>query len=130
MAIKGMKQVQQRMQRQLTGVIPQKAERAVTVAASIIGGHATLMTPIDTSVLVNSQYRTITTKKGRVHAAIGYTARYAAAVHEASGRGKGKPRENGNGLYWSPDGEPKFLEKAGDNHKAEIDHAVYEAMKI
>lgn len=130
MAIKGFEGVRRVMQRKLTHDIPQLAERAMIVSASIIGGYATLMTPVDTSLLINSQYRKIKHGNNRVIAAIGYTANYAASVHEASGWAAGQPRENGNGNYWDPDAEPKFLEKAGNNHVAEIDAAVAKAMRI
>lgn len=130
MAIKGMVNVRRNINRTLTGVIPNKAEKAVHVATAIIAGYATLLTPIDTSVLANSQYRVVQTERGRVLGAIGYTARYAGYVHGASGKLKGKQRSNGNGTYWSPDAEPEFLTKAGDDNVAEIDAAVARVMKI
>lgn len=130
MAIKGMAQVRKNINRQLKLVIPSQAEKALHIATSIIGGYANLMTPVDTSTLINSQYRRVTTANGKVIASIGYTAKYAAYVHEASGKMEGIPRPNGRGNYWSPDAEPRFLSKAGDDHISEIDNAVLGAMKI
>lgn len=132
MAIKGMAQVRTNLRKQLTLAIPSDAEKAMHVATSIIGGYATLMTPVDTSNLINSQYRIVKNTGTKIIAAIGYTAKYAAAVHAKPGtlRGAGVPRASGRGNYWDPSGEPKFLSKAGDENLAEIDQAVERAMKI
>ena len=132
MAIKGMAQVRANLRKQLTLAIPSDAEKAMHVATSIIGGYATLMTPVDTSNLINSQYRIVKNTGTKVIAAIGYTARYAAAVHEKPGtlRGAGVMRPSGRGNYWDPDAEPQFLSKAGDDNLSEIDQAVERAMKI
>lgn len=132
MAIKGMAQLRRNVRKQLTLAIPSHAERAMHVATSIIGGYATLMTPVDTSNLINSQYRIVKNEGRRVVAAIGYTARYAAAVHEKPGtlRGAGVARPSGRGNYWDPDAEPRFLSKAGDENLAEIDAAITKAMTI
>ena len=144
MAIKGMAQLRRNVRKQLTLAIPSHAERAMHVATSIIGGYATLMTPVDTSNLINSQYRIVKNEGRRVVAAIGYTARYAAAVHEMSGKLKGQPRADfgvtregiafgggtGRGNYWDPSGEPRFLSKAGDENLAEIDNAIRRAMLL
>ncbi len=132
MAIKGMAQVRKNLRKQLTLAIPSDAERAMHVATSIIGGYATLMTPVDTSNLINSQYRIVKNTGTKVVAAIGYTAKYAAAVHEKPGtlRGAGVMRPSGRGNYWDPSGEPKFLSKAGDDNLSEIDQAVERAMKL
>ena len=44
---------------------------------------------------------------------VGYSAGYALFVHEnLEQKLKGKPRASGLGVYWGPDGEPKFLERA------------------
>ena len=144
MAIKGMAQLRRNVRKQLTLAIPSHAERAMHIATSIIGGYATLMTPVDTSNLINSQYRIVKNTGTKIVAAIGYTAKYAAAVHEMSGKLKGQPRahfgvtkagvafgggtERGN--YWDPDAEPQFLRKAGDENLSEIDQAVERAMKL
>ena len=132
MAIKGMAQVRKNIRQQLTLAIPSDAERAMHIATSIIGGYATLMTPVDTSNLINSQYRIVKNTGTKVVAAIGYTAKYAAAVHEKPGtlRGAGVPRASGRGNYWDPSGEPRFLSKAGDENLAEIDNAIRRAMLL
>lgn len=60
---------------------------------------------------------------------IGYTAKYAAAVHEMPGKLKGEPRRSGSwkGTYWEV-GEPKYLENAvRENTQAIIDRIVRRA---
>lgn len=129
--IKGYKKVRVGLENALKKKIPQNAERAAHVAGSIIGGYASLMTPVDTtSKLINSHYRTVNKEGKRVVAAIGYTAKYAAAVHNAPGTLKGKPRRTGKGNYWDPDAEPKFLAKAATENMDEINAAVMKAMKL
>lgn len=144
MAIKGLKQVRTNIKRELGRNVSEKAARAMNVAGSIIAGYATLMTPIDTSTLINSQYRRVTVQGSVVVAAIGYTAKYAKWVHDAPGTLMGQPRAHfgqnragasfgggsGKGNYWSPNAEPQFLTKAGDDNRAEIDAAVHEEMKV
>lgn len=129
MAIKGMAQVRRNLNKQLVNVIPEKAVTAMHVSTVIVGGYATLMTPADSGILRNSQYRTVTQRGKKVVAAIGYTARYAAWVHSAKGKLKGQPRASGRGNYWDPDATPQFLSKAGDENVAEIDAAVLKAMR-
>src|SRR5690606_34498252 len=109
-------QVRKNIRHTLTKAIPENAVKAMHIATSIIGGYATLMTPVDKGVLRDSQYRRVTVEGNQVVAVIGYTASYAGAVHDASGKLKGQPRANGRGTYWSPDAEPKFLSKAGDDN--------------
>ena len=40
------------------------------------------MTPIDTSTLINSQYKNVEAKAGRIVGTVGYTATYALPVHD------------------------------------------------
>jgi hypothetical protein len=44
-----------------------------------------------------------------VAAEVGFSASYAAAVHDAPGKLRGQPRRSGIGVYWGPRGEPQFL---------------------
>ncbi len=69
--------------------LPQFLESAVgrlTVGvhrALIMGGaEASVMTPIDTSTLLNGQYREVRREGSRVIGTVGYTAEYALPVHD------------------------------------------------
>lgn len=108
-----------------------RLERGVTAALITGQAFASILTPIDTSFLINSQYRDVRVINGKsVKGAVGYTANYAAAVHERSGKGKGKPRANGNGNYWDPSAEPGFLTKGFEENKAAVDDAMLKAMTL
>ena len=130
MALKGLKRVRANGNKLLTKGIEQKAQRAVHVATSIIAGHASLMTPVEYSNLINSQYTRVAKAGTRITGYIGYTAAYAYFVHEAKGTLKGVERPSGLGNYWAPNGQPKFLSRAGDDNKSEIDRAVHKVMKL
>lgn len=145
MPAKGIREAK-RKTRQIAGKITgEMSERTLTELLITAQGFATLMTPADTGNLRNSQYRIVRAYGGGVKGQIGYTAKYAAAVHNAPGKLKGKPRADfgrtregvgfgggtGVGNYWDPFGEPKFLEKAfeGSNLQA-IDAVVRRGMRL
>ena len=121
-----------------------KVARAVTAGCMIGQAYAQMLTPVDTSNLINSQYRRVKHTTKGWQGTVGYTAAYAAAVHEMKGTLKGQPRRHfgktkegvefgggtGNGYYWDPDAEPQFLRKGFENHKPEIDKAVRRELKL
>lgn len=110
------------------GVI--RIERGITAALITGQAFAEILTPVETGFLKNSQFRDIRIDGKVVRGMVGYTAKYAAAVHAKSGKGKGKPRASGKGNYWDPKGEPEFLTKGFEQNRAAIDDAVFKAMKI
>ena len=68
---------------------------------------------------------------------LGYTAAYAAAVHDAKGtlKGTNTPRsasDPSRGNVWDPDAEPGFLRKAFEDSDArrDIDSIIERHMKI
>lgn len=91
------------------------SERFVTKSMISISAQTLPMIPIDTSFLVNSEYRKVKERLGGYEGEIGYGAFYAAYVHDAPGTLKGQPRPDRDGIeqgvYWGPDGEPGFLAK-------------------
>lgn len=105
--------------------------RALLAAAITGAERSKIITPMDTSNLVNSQYidQSDIQTKGKVR--VGFSANYAAAVHKLTGKLKGKIRPDGKGKYWDPAGEPQFLSKGfeGEN-KSAIDDAFYKALKL
>lgn len=109
-----------------------KAVRALKSASYIIRTESASMTPIETSVLINSQFDTVEVGGTRITAKVGYTAKYALYVHNAPGKllGANKPRPSGKGVYWGPHGEPQFLLKAGTKTKELVDQVIRKEMKI
>lgn len=116
---------------QIVGTITaEKAVRAIKSATYIIRTESATLTPIDTSTLINSQFDTVEVSRTRITGKVGYSAKYALYVHNASGKLAGKPRSNGNGKYWSPGGEPQFLTKAAQRTKDLVDSVIKREMKL
>src|SRR5690606_1839482 len=133
MPAKGMTQVKSNLTKLFETIAGPMTEKTVTEVISIGGLYADLLTPIDTSNLINSRYRSVTRTAEGWTGKYGYTAKDAAAVHGMSGKLKGQPREHfgmtsnrsefgpkkpeafgggtGVGNYWDPDAEPEFLRK-------------------
>lgn len=93
-------------------------------AAQDIRARAVKKTPVDTGNLRKSAEIFIDGSNASVpHAteltrklSVRYSAPYAGHVHNASGKGRGRPRSKPHrGKYWDPAGStPKFLQKAAD----------------
>lgn len=137
MPVKGLKEVRQQLKKVFGDISGPRTEKTLTEVLITAAGFAAVMTPIDTSNLINSQYRRITAYGNRVVGAIGYTAAYAAAVHDKPGTllGTNTPRSKSDpsrGNVWDPDAEPEFLRKAFEDSdaRAAIDMIVKRGMFI
>jgi len=80
--VKGIKQVSRNVNRTIDNIEDRRIVRALTSAMIIGGARAALYTPIDTSFLINSQFREIIVNGVRITGRVGYTANYAALVHD------------------------------------------------
>ncbi len=60
----------------------QRGARGMTQALVLGASEAAVLPPIHTSTLLNSQYREVQVDGTKVHGRVGYTAEYAAAVHD------------------------------------------------
>ncbi|QPZ57968.1 hypothetical protein [Pseudomonas aeruginosa] len=104
MAIQGIDRVRRNLRVAVENIAGGVSERAVYEVLSQGAAMAQTMTPIDTSTLVNSQTAPqITVGSNGVEGSVGYTAAYAAAVHEAPGTLAGQPRDENDpsrGDYW------------------------------
>lgn len=58
------------------------AAKNMTQALILGASEAAYMTPIDTSTLLNSQYRTVEQEGTKIVGRVGYTAEYALPVHD------------------------------------------------
>lgn len=67
---------------QFITAVEQKAARAMTQALILGASEASVMTPVDTSTLLNSQFRSVTKDGSRIVGTVGYTAEYARYVHD------------------------------------------------
>lgn len=67
---------------QFTASVQAKAARGMTQALILGASEASVMTPIDTSTLLNSQYRNVRQEGEKIVGTVGYTAAYAVPVHD------------------------------------------------
>lgn len=109
--------------------IPLNIERALTVVAIIVGNKALEYTPIEFSMLVNGQYRTIDAYANGYTARVGYTANYAAALHERTDWSP-RPVEDKKGPAWNPNAKPKFLTDAAKETKIEYTRVLLGDLKL
>lgn len=109
-------------------------ERTITEILIIGAGEAAVLTPVATSLLINSQYRQVTQVAGGVKGRVGYTAEYAAAVNAAKGTliGTNTPRSPATlGNVWDPGAEPDFLRKGFEREGADaIKAAIKRGMAL
>lgn len=114
MAVVGDQALYARLSSLLDSVQGDRLEKTITEMLIAAQGYSAQITPVATSNLINSQYRKVTASGDRVTGELGYGADYAIYVHQAQGKLKGLnvPRSPKRlGFVWSPNGEPKFLEK-------------------
>ncbi len=129
----GLKKAEDSLRAIVDEVSGTRITRAITAAGIIISTESASMTPIATSTLINSQYRTIEINGTRITSKIGYSAKYAAFVHNAPGTllGKSVNRSPASlGKVWGPSGNPKFLDKAVDNTRSMVDAAIMREMRL
>ncbi len=67
---------------QFLAAVEQKAARGVTQALILGASEASVMTPVDTSTLLNSQFRSVTKDGSKIVGTVGYTSEYAKYVHD------------------------------------------------
>ena len=67
---------------QFLSAVEQKAARGVTQALILGASEASVMTPVDTSTLLNSQFRNVAKDGSKIVGTVGYTAEYARYVHD------------------------------------------------
>lgn len=96
-----------------------KGARGMTQALILGASEASVMTPIDTSTLLNSQYRRVETEGTKVVGTVGYTAAYAEPVHN--------PGNVQN--FRRPSAEKEFLAKGFENAEPNIRAVIAGAIK-
>ncbi len=111
MPVKGIREVNRNFAKLTKDIAGQITEKTLTQVLIVGAAEAARITPVDTSNLINSQFRRTTPTGNGWTGMVGYTANYAGFVHGAKGTLAGQPRANGNGAYWSQSGEPEFLRK-------------------
>lgn len=118
--VKGISQARKNLNALVGDIQGRKAIRAMQSALIIGGSQAALYTPIDTSTLLNSQFRDITVNGNRVTGRVGYSAAYATYVHD--------PNIPQN--FRRSTAKKEFLTKGFEDTKNQIDSAIKKEMSL
>lgn len=97
-----------------------KVVRALQSAMIIGSSQAAIYTPIDTSTLLNSQYRELSANGTRVTGRVGYSANYAVYVHDP----------NVPQTFRRATAEKEFLTKGFADTKEQIEGAIAREMSL
>lgn len=118
--VKGIRAAKANLERLIGDIQGRKAVRAITKALIIGSSQAALYTPIDTSTLINSQFRDINVNGTRLTGRVGYSANYAMYVHDP----------NVKQTFRRATAEKEFLTKGFSDSKQAIEKAIMEEMKL
>lgn len=112
--------------------IPNKSMRGLLAGGLLVQRDAQKRVPVEYGVLRQSAFTRKAMNERAVKAVeVGFTAAYAPFVHEnLEQKLKGKPRPSGKGVYWGPQGEPRFLATAVADNQDEIVQRVAESTEI
>jgi len=101
-------------------------KRRLTASAIVVQAKAMEYTPLEFGTLQNSQYREAV--KGN-SITIGYTANYAAALHERTDW-QPRPVDQKDGPAWNPDAKPQFLADALEEKRPEVMQILSGAIQL
>ncbi|MCM7489195.1 HK97 gp10 family phage protein [Enterobacter kobei] len=118
--VKGISQAKKNLNALVGDIQGRKVVRAMQSALIIGGSQAALYTPIDTSTLINSQFREITVNGNRVTGRVGYSANYAAYVHDPS-----IPQN-----FRRATARKEFLTKGFEDTQRQIDSVIAKEMSL
>lgn len=104
---------------QFTGTVRQRGVRTMTQALILGASEASVLTPIDTSLLLNSQYKDVRVEGEKVIGSVGYTADYALLVHDPS-----HPQN-----FRRATAQKEFLSKGFGRAKPNIDKVITGGLK-
>ena len=77
---RGMNNIRRNMNALVRDITGRRLPRAITAALHEAGLVAAIYTPVDTSTLINSQFKEVITNGTRITGRIGYSANYAIYV--------------------------------------------------
>lgn len=118
--IRGIAEVSANINALVGNITGRKVTRAIQAAMLIGGAQTTLFTPIDTSTLINSQFREITVNGTRVTGRVGYSANYAVFVHDP------KVKQT----FRRVTARKEFLKLGFEESRDEIEAAMHQEMRI
>lgn len=118
--VRGIRHAKANLDRIIKDVQGRKVVRALQSAMLIGSAQASLYTPIDTSTLINSQFREITSNGVRVTGRVGYTANYAVFVHDPEVKQ----------TFRRASARKEFLTKGFEDTRSQIDAAVKKELSL
>ena len=118
--VRGIRQAKANLDRIIKDVQGRKVVRALQSAMLIGSAQAALYTPLDTSTLINSQFREITSNGVRVTGRVGYTANYAVFVHDPEVKQ----------TFRRASAQKEFLTKGFEDTRSQIDAAVKKELSL
>lgn len=118
--VTGVKEAKRNFASLIGDIEGKKAVRAITGALIIGATQAALYTPIDTSTLLNSQYRKVDVRGRRLVGEVGYTANYAAHVNDPKVKQK----------FRRATAKKEFLKLGFDDRRDAIDAFVKQEMGL
>ncbi|MBZ6561968.1 HK97 gp10 family phage protein [Klebsiella michiganensis] len=118
--VRGIRQAKANLDRIIKDVQGRKVVRALQSALLIGSAQAAIYTAIDTSTLINSQFREIIVNGVRITGRAGYTANYAVFVHD--------PEVKQN--FRRATARKEFLTKGFEDARSQIDAAVKKELSL
>lgn len=118
--VRGIREAKANLNRIIQDVRGRKVVRALQSAMIIGSSQAALYTPIDTSTLLNSQYREINTSGTLVTGRVGYSANYAVYVHDPD-----VPQ-----VFRRSTAQKEFLTKGFEDTRSQIDAVVRKELSL
>lgn len=97
-----------------------KAARAMTGALVLGASEASVLTPVDTSNLLNSQWRDVRVSRHHIVGTVGYSADYAQPVHD--------PEHKQN--FRRPSAQKEFLKEGFARAEPSIRAVILGALKV
>ncbi|MEG0868192.1 MAG: HK97 gp10 family phage protein [Hafnia sp.] len=118
--VRGISQAKKNLDALIGEIQGRKAVRAIQSALIIGSSQAALYTPIDTSTLLNSQFREIDANGTKITGRVGYSANYAIYVHDP----------NVPQIFRRSTAQKEFLTKGFEDMKDAIDRAIKREMSL
>ncbi|OTA14039.1 hypothetical protein Xbed_03756 [Xenorhabdus beddingii] len=117
--VRGIKQAKSKLNALVGDIRGRKIVRAMYQALDIGSTQSTLYTPIDTSTLINSQFRDIRFDGVMLTGRVGYSANYAVYVHDPQVKQS----------FRRATAKKEFLKLGFDEMRSQIDKAVTKELK-
>lgn len=118
--VKGVSRVSRNVNRAIDSIQDRRVIRALTGAMIVGAAQASLYTPIDTNTLINSQFREIVVNGALITGRVGYTASYAAYVHDPA-----IPQR-----FRRPTAQKEFLTKGFEESRDAIERVIHREMTL